>query len=145
MLKGATSIRTVALLLLFGAPLFAQNVTSPSAKRLSAADQVRFQSAVEAYEAGRFAEAQPTLQELAQAYPSNADVQAATGMLLLESGKSIAGLPFLSTAYRLNPRNAAVAGNLGLAYLKAGYSSDALLPLHSACRLAPHIFANRVA
>jgi tetratricopeptide (TPR) repeat protein len=146
MLKGITSIRTLALLVsLFSTHLFAQNPAGSNARRLTPNDQARFHTAVEAYEAGRFAEAQPTLQELAKIYPSDADVQTATGMLFLDSGKIELGISFLSRAYKLNPRNAAVAGNLGLAYLKTGKSSEALAPLQSACRLAPKNFANKVA
>ena len=108
-------------------------------------DVARFQKATEAYEAGRYADAQDALHDLARLYPSDADVQAAEGMLLVESGNIDAGLPFLAQAHRLNPRSDAVAANLGLAYLKTGKASEAIAPLQMACRLAPRSFVDRVA
>src|SRR5882762_9655341 len=117
MSKGVVPVKTLALLmLLFCTNLFAQKISRPNGRRMTASDQIRFQKAIEAYEAGRYIEAQPVLQELARTYPSNADVQAATGMLFLESGKIESGLPFLSKAYRLNSQSAEIAANLGLAY-----------------------------
>jgi predicted Zn-dependent protease len=112
---------------------------------MTASDAGRFRTAIEAYEDGRYADAQSALQDLARRYPSNADVQAAEGMLLVESGKIGEGLPFLAQAHRLNPGNDSVAANLGLAYLKAGMPSEAVAPLQQACKVAPQNFIYRVA
>lgn len=112
---------------------------------MTASDKLRFQDATQAYESEHYSEAQQELRRLAKIYPLNADIQAAEGMLLVESGKIEAGIPFLAQSYRINPRNDTVAANLGLAYLKIGRPLEAIVPLQAACRLSPRSFIDRVA
>ena len=102
---------------------------------MSAADTVKLQQALDAYDAGQFGSAVPVLTELVRRYPKNFQACEALGSLLLETGKLQQALPYLQQAANLSPNDALAHANLGAAYLAQGTSDLALTQLQKAAQL----------
>lgn len=112
---------------------------------ISAADTTLLNTALNAYNAGQLAEAQPALEALAHRYPARADIQTAAGMCLLERGDLQHGLPYLEAAHRLTPGDLQVAQNLGIAYVKQNEATRGLALLQTVVSRAPRNYEARLA
>lgn len=116
-----------------------------SAGALSVQDSTLKNKALEDYDAGRLAEALPVLLKLTERYPAQADLQASTGMCLLESGQLETGAAHLEIAHRLLPGNNEITQNLGIAYLKLHHAQKAVALLQLAVTHAPRSYEARLA
>lgn len=103
----------------------------------SANDAASIRVALEAYEEGRLAVAEPLLQELLTAHPNDYRLNAALGGLLAEAGETARAIPLLERSCRVAPREALAHANLGAAYLKVSRNSEAVRELGRAMRLDP--------
>jgi tetratricopeptide (TPR) repeat protein len=119
---------------LFAATLLAQS-THPSRKLMSVQDRVALHKALDAYDAGNAAQAEPLLRDLSKRYPANYEANEALGSLYAEAGDLTRGLAFLKQAALLAPREALAQANLGAALLKAGDTDPAVATLKKAAAL----------
>ncbi len=104
---------------------------------MASTDSSALQKALDAYDQGRAADAEPVLLDLTVRYPASYEASEALGALFAESGKMDRALPLLKRAAALAPRQAVAHANLGAAYLKLGENSDALRELQLAANLEP--------
>lgn len=94
---------------------------------------------------GRFNEALPLLQDLADRDPSNGRVQYGLGLVYLSAGQPDRAVPFLTAAARTAKKDAGVLATLASALNINRQSEDALAPARKAASLAPTSeYANRV-
>ncbi len=114
--------------------LFAQGA---GASRLSAADEAALRDAVDAYDRGDAAHAEPALRVLARRYPGSYEAHEALGSLYAEAGDLKQALPLLEQARSLAPKEAIAHANLGAAYLKLNRIAAAVAELQTAARIEP--------
>ena len=112
---------------------------NPSSVRtdLTPRDAEELQRALALYEGGKFSAACPPLVQLAARYTSDARVQTAAGMCLLESDNLKDGVPYLQRAMTLHPADLAVTRNLGIALLRLGRPNEAVPLLEIVTQQAP--------
>lgn len=100
-------------------------------------DEATLHDAIDAYDRGDAARAEPLLRGLVQRYPRSYEAQEALGSLYAEAGELTQALPLLQQASRLAPKEALAHANLGAAYLKLNRVSEAVAELETAARLEP--------
>jgi Flp pilus assembly protein TadD len=101
------------------------------------ADRNALRVALEAYDQGQAAKAEPVLRDLATRYPKNYEANEALGGIYAESSDVAQALPYLQRACAIAPKQALAHANLGAAYLKLGRSADAVRELQRASLLEP--------
>ena len=104
---------------------------------MTAADQAVLRDAIDAYDHGDAAHAEPLLRELSKRYPRSYEAHEALGSLYAEAGDFAQALPLLQQACKLGPGEAIAHANLGAAYLKADRTAAAVTELETAARLDP--------
>ena len=104
---------------------------------LPAADQAALRMALDAYDRGDFATAEPMLKALAKRSPHSYEVNEALGSLLVEQDHVAEALPYLRRACLSSPREPIAHANLGAALLKAGTPEQAVAELEEAAKLDP--------
>ena len=104
---------------------------------MSIADRNALRTALDAYDQGQAATAEPLLRDLATRYPKNYEANEALGGIYAESNNVAEALPYLQRACKIAPKQALAHANLGAAYLKLGRSADAVLELQHASLLEP--------
>jgi predicted Zn-dependent protease len=104
---------------------------------MSSQDQARLHTALDAYNAGQTARAEPILRDLSKRYPANYEANEALGSLYAESGDVAQALPFLKHAAEIVPRQALAHANLGAALLKLGKMTEAIAELKKTTALDP--------
>lgn len=118
-----------------------QNQTRQSAsahpRTLSAADTESLHQALDAYDQGQAAKAEPILRDLARRFPANFEANEALGSLYAEAGDFARALPYLEHARTLQPKQAIAHANVGAAYLKLNRVNDAVQELKTAANLDP--------
>ena len=115
--------------------LAAQRPAAP--KGMTPRDESGLHAALDAYDAGHAAQAEPVLRDLAMRYPSSFEATEALGSLYLEAGDVARAVPYLKHACALAPRQAIAQANLGAAYLKLSQAADAVRELEAAAALDP--------
>ncbi len=134
-----TALPSLLLVLVAGAlPAQTSATKHPAHNSMSVADQTRLHTALDAYDAGHAAQAEPVLRDLSQRYPSNYEANEALGSLYAESGDFAKALPFLKHAARISPRQALAHANLGAALLKLNQTTQAVAALQTAAALDPN-------
>jgi tetratricopeptide (TPR) repeat protein len=93
--------------------------------------------ALDAYDRGDIAHAEPLLRVLAGRYPRSYEANEALGGLYVETGDVGHALPLLERARKLAPQEAIAHANLGAAYLKAKRTAEAVPELETAVHLEP--------
>lgn len=104
---------------------------------MSAADQTTLRDAIDAYDRGDAARAEPLLRGLVRRYPQSYETNEALGSLYAEAGDFTRALPLLEQARKLAPKEAIAHANLGAAYLKLNRTAAAITELETAARLEP--------
>jgi Flp pilus assembly protein TadD len=104
---------------------------------MSIADRNALQAALNAYDQGQAARAEPVLRDLATRYPKNYEANEALGGIYAESNDLVRALPYLQHACKIAPQQALAHANLGAAYLKLGRGADAVGELQRASLLEP--------
>ena len=108
-----------------------------SQKEMSSQDRETLRIALDAYDQGDAAKAEPLLRDLTKRYPGSYEANEALGSLFAESGKLEEALPYLRHSCELAPRQALAHANLGAAYLKLGEAPPAVTELRKAVTLDP--------
>jgi len=83
---------------------------------MSIADRNALQAALDAYDQGQAARAEPVLRDLATRYPKNYEANEALGGIYAESNDLVRALPYLQQACAIAPQQALAHANLGAAY-----------------------------
>lgn len=104
---------------------------------MSANDVSALRGALEAYDRGNAAAAEPVLRGLAARYPKSYEAQEALGGIYAEAGDAGKALPYLERASRVDPRQALGHANLGAVYLKLNRAGEAVAELQRAAVLEP--------
>ena len=104
---------------------------------MSITDRNALHAALNAYDQGQAAKAEPVLRDLATRYPKNYESNEALGGIYAESNDVARALPYLQRACEIAPRQALAHANLGAAYLKQGRGADAVRELQRASLLEP--------
>jgi tetratricopeptide (TPR) repeat protein len=104
---------------------------------MSIADRNALRGALDAYDQGQAAKAEPVLRDLASRYPNSYEANEALGGIYAESNDTARALPYLQRACTIAPRKALAHANLGAAYLKLDRSADAVRELERASVLEP--------
>lgn len=104
---------------------------------MSVADRNALHVALDAYDQGQAAKAEPMLRDLARRYPKNYEANEALGGIYAEANDLVQALPYLQRACEIAPRQALAHANLGAAYLKQGRGTDAERELQRASLLEP--------
>ena len=104
---------------------------------MSAGDARALRGALEAYERGDAAAAEPVLRGLTARYPKSYEAQESLGGIYAESRDAGKALPYLERASRVAPRQALGHANLGAAYLKLNRAGEAVVELQRAVVLEP--------
>ena len=112
--------------------------STPTRTTMSSTDVSALHAALDAYDAGKAAEAEPVLRDLAKRYPGSFEANEALGSLYAESGDFARALPFLQRSCVLSPQNALARANLGAAYLKLGHGNEAVRELAQAAAHDSH-------
>ena len=107
-----------------------------SLRAQDARDQL-FQSAVSAYESGRYADAVPPLEKLVGLAPGTFEVQELLGLVYTAQSQDTKGNEHLAKAVRIRPNDAAARSNLAASYAKLGKMDLALEQFSKAVELAP--------
>lgn len=107
-----------------------------SLRAQDARDQL-FQSAVSAYESGRYADAVPPLEKLVRLAPGTFEVQELLGLVYTAQSQDTKGNEHLAKAVRIRPNDAAARSNLAASYAKLGKMDLALEQFSKAVELAP--------
>lgn len=107
-----------------------------SLRAQDARDQL-FQSAVSAYESGRYADAVPPLEKLVGLAPGTFEVQELLGLVYTAQSQDTKGNEHLAKAVRIKPNDAAARSNLAASYAKLGKMDLALEQFSKAVELAP--------
>jgi len=102
------------------------------------ADRNALHAALDAYDQGQAAKAEPPLRDLAARYPRNYEANEALGGIYAEANDTARALPYLQRACTLAPRQALAHANLGAAYLKLDRHAEAVRELERASALDPH-------
>ncbi len=100
-------------------------------------DERDLHTALDEYDQGDAAKAEPLLRRLAARYPTSFEANEALGSLYAEAGDFRRALPFLERARDLQPGQAIGHSNLGAAYLKVKRVHDAVHELEAAAKLDP--------
>ncbi len=108
-----------------------------ASKPLSAAAEAELKTALDLYDQGDLAGAEPRLIELTRRYPSSFEAAEALGSLYLERNDLEHALGSLRHASALAPSEPIAQANLGAAYLKAGRMREAIAELRLAARSDP--------
>jgi tetratricopeptide (TPR) repeat protein len=137
-----TRIFRIALLpnlIFFAGALLAQtsNSKQTTPHPMSPQDRTQLHKALDAYDAGNAAQAEPLLRDLSKRYPANYEANEALGSLYAEGGDYAQALTFLKHAAELAPREALAQANLGAALLKLGQPNEAVVALKKATALDP--------
>ena len=114
------------------------------ANRLPPADTVRLKLALDAYDRGDAAQAEPVLKELALKYPHSYVANEALGSLYAEAGNMDGATVYLTKSIRITPSEPLAHANLGAVYLKQNRVADAVRELRTAARLGPNNAATQV-
>lgn len=122
------------------APLLACSTLAQSAHPGNAANAQLFQSAVNAYESGRYAEAIAPLEKLAREAPDNFEVQELLGLVYAAQSQDAKSNEHLAKAVRLNPASAAARSNLAASFAKLGKLDLATEQFRKAVELDPDNF-----
>lgn len=117
--------------------LSSQRTTRPVPKRMSAAERSSLRVAIDAYDRGDAAQAEPVLRSLAQRYPANYEINEALGSLYAEANQLDRALPFLQRSCTIAPREPLAHANLGAVYLKLARPDDAVTELRRAATIDP--------
>ncbi len=104
---------------------------------MSAQDRRTLQTALDLYNAGQAAQAEPLLQALVRRYPTSFEANEALGGLYAEAGTPAKALPLLQQAAKSAPDDPIAQANLGATYLKLGRTVDAVQTLTRAADLDP--------
>lgn len=123
------------LLLSCGLPAQTSAPKQTHSNLMSAQDQARLHTALDAYDAGQAAQAEPILQDLTRRYPANYEASEALGSLYAEKGDVSQALPFLKHAVEVAPRQALAHANLGAVLIKSGKNAEAIVELQKATAL----------
>ena len=109
----------------------------PAVNGLPSADAATLRTALEAYDKGDAARAEPALRRLLERYPQNYAANEALGSLYAEAGAEAKALPFLLTACQQAPGQALAHANLGAVYLKLAKADEAVRELEMSAALDP--------
>jgi tetratricopeptide (TPR) repeat protein len=132
------SFATVALAAVLGVASYAQGTSS---KRGPADDKDRlFQSAVSAYESGRYAEAIAPLEKLVREVPNTFEVHELLGLVYAAQSEDAKSNEHLSRAVRLKPDSAEARSNLAASYARLGKMDLAEEQFGKAVELQPHTY-----
>ncbi|HEY0759361.1 MAG TPA: tetratricopeptide repeat protein [Acidisarcina sp.] len=104
---------------------------------MSRADEEALHAALDAYDSGNLAQAEPVLRTLAARHPGSYEANEALGSLYAESGDEAHALVYLRRACLIAPRAALAHANLGAAYLKLSNTAGAIRELQTAASLDP--------
>ncbi len=104
---------------------------------MSAQDRVTLQAALQTYDQGHLAQAEPSLRSLAVKYPGSYQVNEALGSLYAEANQLDRALPYLQKSSKIAPREALAHANLGAVYLKLARPQEAVPELQRAATLDP--------
>lgn len=104
---------------------------------MSSQDREALRLALDAYDQGNIAKAEPLLRDLTKRFPGSYEANEALGSLFAEAGNLQEALPYLRQSCELAPRQALAHANLGAAYLKLGDASAAVGELRKAVTLDP--------
>ncbi len=104
---------------------------------MSEADVQRLHEALDAYDRGDIAAAEPVLQQLSATYPKNYPSAEGLGSLYVESNRAAQAVPLLERAALLAPREPLAHTNLGAAYAATGRTHEAVRVLQRAAELTP--------
>lgn len=104
---------------------------------MTSEDVVSLRGAIDVYDHGDTAHAEPVLRILAQRYPANYEASEALGSLYAETDQPGRALLFLERSCKLAPREALAHANLGAVYLKLNRLDDAAQELQRAAKLDP--------
>ena len=99
-----------------------------------------FQSAVSAYESGRYAEAVPPLEKLVRALPDNFEVHELLGLVYAAESEDAKANDHLAKAVRIKPNDAAARSNLAASYARLGKMDLAEEQFGKAAELEPDNF-----
>ena len=108
-----------------------------SAGTMSDTDRAALMEAMEAYDQGRGATAEPVLQRLVRRYPSNFAATETLGLIEADAGEFSSALPLLRRACAIRPSSALGQANLGTAYAKVNRLHDAVAALRRSVALDP--------
>src|SRR5690349_10650853 len=106
----------------------------------SMGEQAPLQSAIQAYKAGRWAEAYPLLQEILAKNPADAQALNLMSMLALNTGNVPQAIHFSTRALEIRPREAAYWNNLGNALKTLGQTDDAIRQFRMALQCDKNCF-----
>lgn len=104
---------------------------------LKGAEQLRFQSALSAMQAGNPSQAETSLKALHGRYPQNFAINEALGLLYASESRPAEAVPLLQQAAKSCPRSSIAHANLGVAYLKLHDAEGAAKELAEASELGP--------
>ncbi len=96
-----------------------------------------FQSAVAAYESGRYPDAIPPLEKLVRQVPENFEVHELLGLVYAAQSDDTKSNPHLAKAVRLKPNDVAARSNLAASYSKLGKMDLAVEQFSKATELDP--------
>ena len=100
-------------------------------------------SGLDAFNAGRFAEAQAAFAAALSRDPRNADALHLSGLAALRRGRAEEAVTMIARAIAFNPREASFRSNLAVALKAAGRRDDAIAALRQAIEIAPgHVQAH---
>jgi tetratricopeptide (TPR) repeat protein len=121
-----------------GAACFAQEQVPQDAQK---DDKDRlFQSAVSAYESGRYAEAVAPLEKLVRQVPNTFEVQELLGLVYAAQSQDVKSNEHLARAVRLKPDSAEARSNLAASYARLGKMDLAEDQFNKAVELQPDTF-----
>jgi Flp pilus assembly protein TadD len=110
-----------------------------SAQPAQTKDQL-FESAVSAYEAGRYAEAVPLLEKLVRALPESFEVHELLGLVYAAESEDAKANDHLAKAVRIKPNDAVARSNLAASYARLGKMDLAEEQFGKAAELEPGNF-----
>jgi tetratricopeptide (TPR) repeat protein len=112
----------------------------PSQSALSASDspaKQQFESAMAAYQQGRYPEALNTLQQLLRSNPDSPDVNELAGLVLAATGQNDRANPYLAKAVRLAPTIVAWSTALAVNLLKLHRNAEAEHQFRNVVEISP--------
>jgi len=127
--------------LALGGVAAAQNAPAgPHAERQSDEKDRLFQTAVSAYESGRYTEAVAPLEKLVAQVPDNFEVHELLGLVYAGQSQDAKANDHLAKAVRLNPDSAAARSNLAASYARLGKMDLAEEQFSKAAELEPNSY-----
>lgn len=112
-------IRLVALVLVMSCVGFSGCTTSASKKSVYS----QYEQAVDAYNEGRFSDAEPLLRKLLKEHPQFAEGWFRLGNLYVRTGQNEAAITALKTCLRYDADHSKARYNLSLVHLKMGIAA----------------------